>query len=146
MGYRERSLWVSLLAVALVDTLYFALVFRGVVVGSPLTADGLMLLLLIIAGVLIGIELVFVLGNRRRREPMDERDEAIAARAARVAYGVFALGVLLALVAHLLSTRSVAAGGEPLFSWPLFEVHLILASLVSAELTRFGVALLGYRR
>lgn len=146
MGYRERSLWVSLLAVALVDTLYFALVLRGVVVGSPLTADGLMLLLLVIAGVLIGIELVFVLGNRRQREPMDERDEAIAARAGRVAYGVFALGVLLALVAHLLSTRSVAAGGGPLFSWPLFEVHLILASLVSAELTRFGVALLGYRR
>lgn len=146
MGYRERSLWVSLLAVALVDTLYFALVLRGAAVGSPLTADGLMLLLLVIVVVLVVIELVFVLGNRRAREPMDERDEAIAAHAARVAYGVFALGVLVALFAHLLNARSLETGSEPLFGWRLFEVHLILASLVSAELTRFGVALLGYRR
>jgi len=146
MGYRERSLWVSLGAVALVDTLYFFMVLRGWWVGAPLTASGLIGLLLAIAGLLIVIEMGFVLGNARQREPMDERDEAIAARAARFAYGVFALGVLLALLLHLVNQRSLDTGTEQVFSWPLFEVHLILGSLVSAELTRFAVALLGYRR
>jgi len=145
MGYRERSLWVSLGAVALVDTLYFFVVLRGWLAGAPLTASGLIGLLLAIAGVLIAIEVIFALGNARRREPMDERDEAIAARAARFAYGVFALGVVLALLLHLANHRNLDVLGVPLVSWPLFEVHLILASLVSAELSRFAVALLGYR-
>ena len=147
-GYRERSLWASLAAVALVDTGYFFMVLRGWLSDAPLTASGLIALLVAIVVVLLLIEVGFVIRNRAHREPRDERDELIAAESARVAYWVFVCGVVFALGLHLLNAVSP---GEPLwglavFSVPLFEVHLILATLVSAELVRYAVALLRYRR
>lgn len=148
LGYRERSLWVSLGAVALVDTLYFAVVTYGWLSGDELSANGLIALLAVIVGMLLLIEVAFVLSNRAQREPMDERDQSIAASAAYLAYLVFAGAVVVALALHLLNARS---GAEPLFGLPVFdvplvEVHLILAGLVSAELVRYGSALLQYRR
>ncbi len=148
LGYRERSLWVSLVAVALVDTLYFAVVIYGWLSGDALSASGLVGLLAVIVGLLVLIELTFVLSNRAQREPLDERDQSIAARAAHLAYLVFAGSVVAALGLHLLNVRN---GPEPLFGLavfnvPLVEVHLILAGLVSAELVRYGSALLQYRR
>lgn len=148
IGYRERSLWVSLVAVALVDTLYFAVVIYGWVSANELSAAGLIGLLAVIVGLLLLIELTFVLSNRAQREPMDERDQSIAAGAAHLAYLVFAGSVVVALALHLLNVRN---GPEPLlglvvFNVPLVEVHLILAGLVSAELVRYGSALLQYRR
>lgn len=148
LGYRERSLWVSLVAVALVDTLYFAVVIYGWQSGNELTASGLIVLLAVIVGLLLLIELTFVFSNRAQREPMDERDQSIAAGAAHLAYLVFAGSVVAALALHLLNARS---GSEPLFGLavfdvPLVEVHLVLAGLVSAELVRYGGALLQYRR
>ena len=95
IGYRARLLWASLIAVGLVDCLYFAVVLFRWSQGDPLLAKGLVALLLIIAGVLVAIEVLFVLANRAYREPMDERDEAIAGSSARLAYGVFIAGVCL---------------------------------------------------
>ena len=147
-GYRERSLWASLLAVALVDTGYFAMVARGWLTDSPLTAHGLIQLCIAIVVVLFAIEVGFVIVHRARREPMDERDDLIAAEAARVAYGFFVAGVLVTLGLHLLNAATPAEPlwGIALFSVPLFEVHLILASLVGAELIRYGGALWRYQQ
>ena len=145
MGYRERSLWASLLAVALLDTLYFAWVLGAWWSERALGADQLLGLLLVIASVLVVIEVGFVLATRSHREPMDERDQAIAAGSARLAYGVFALGVLLALGLHLLNLQRLELGHPPLVQLPLIEVHLILGSLVTAELCRFGSAIARYR-
>ena len=94
-------------------------------------------LLALIAALLVAVELGFGWVNRASREPLDERDRAIAASAGRLAYGVFVVGVLLALMLELLD---VFAGV------PFGVVHLVLASLVSAELTRHGYSLLRYRR
>lgn len=142
VGYRERALWASLAAVALVDTIYFAVVVYRWLRDEPLTAAGLTVLLVGIAIVLLAIEIGFGLANKARREPMDERDEAIAAKSARLAYVVFVTGVLVALGVHLLSADAQAG---PLLGIPLIEVHLILASLVSAELVRYASALQRYR-
>lgn len=147
-SYRERSLWVSLLAVALVDTLYFGLVMYRWWSGSAFSPFELGLLLMGIALVLIAIQLAFTSVNRRQREPMDERDRGIATGAASRAYAVFAGALVLALALHL---ANAANKQEPLFGLaifdvPLIEVHLVLVCLVSAELVRHATALLRYRR
>ncbi len=147
-GYRERSLWASLGAVALVDTVYFFMVVKSWLADNPLDAQGLIRLSVGIVVLLLVIEAVFLLANRARHELMDERDQLIAAQSARLAYAVFVVGVLCTLALYLLN-----AAGQPeplwgleLFAIPHFEVHLILAALVSAELTRYGTSLLRYRR
>jgi|GEM_PF-1456417 len=147
-GYRERSLWASLFAVALVDTGYFLMVVRGWLTDDPLTAPGLIQLCIAIVLVLLAIEVGFAFVHRARREPMDERDELIAADAARLAYRVFVAGVLIALGLHLLNaaTPTEPLWGLAIFNVPLFEVHFILASLVSAELIRYGGALWRYQQ
>ena len=150
IGYRERSLWVSLVAVALVDTLYFGVVLYGWYTEQGLSARGLIGLLAVIVGLLLLIELTFALSNRAQREPMDERDQSIAASSARLAYFVFAAAVVLSLTLHLLNvnaqSRADALFGLAIFNVPLVEVHLILAGIVTAELVRYSTALRHYRR
>jgi len=147
-GYRERSLWASLIAVALVDTGYFFMVVRGWLTDAPLDAHGLITLCCAIVLVLLAIEIGFAFVHRALREPMDERDELIAAQSARLAYVVFVVGVLVTLGLHLLNATEPAEAllGLDLFAVPLFEVHLILASLVSAELIRYSYSLRRYRQ
>jgi hypothetical protein len=148
IGYRERSLWVSLVAVCLVDTLYFAVVLYCWWSGEALSVSGLIGLLGVVVGLLLLIEVTFVLVNRARREPMDERDQSIAAGAARLAYAVFSGCVVLALALHLLNVGSGVESlfGLAIFDVPLVEVHLVLAGLVTAELVRYSTALMLYRR
>ena len=147
-GYRERGLWASLVAVALVDSIYFLMVVRAWFADDPLTASGLIKLCVAIVLVLFAIEAGFAFIHRARREPMDERDKLIAAESARLAYRVFVAGVLVSLGLHLLNaaTPDEPLWGLALFNVPRFEVHLILASLVSAELVRYGGALWRYRQ
>lgn len=148
IGYRERSLWVSLAAVGLVDTFYFAVVVYSWWSGTELSANGLIGLLVVVVGLLLLIELAFVLVSRARRESMDERDQSIAAGAAMLAYTVFSCCVVLALALHLLNVRSGdgALFGLAVFDVPLIEVHLVLVGLVTAELVRHSTALMRYRR
>lgn len=147
-SYRERRLRVSLLAVALVDTLYFSLVVYRWWSGSAFSPVELGLLLGVIALVLIAIQLVFTSASRSKREPMDERDQEIAAAAASTAYAVFAGALVLALALHLANAANEGAPlfGLAIFDVPLIEVHLVLVCLVSAELVRHATALLRYRR
>ena len=77
-GYRERSLWASLGAVALVDTVYFFMVVKSWLADNPLDAQGLIRLSVGIVVLLLVIEAVFLLANRARHELMDERDQLIA--------------------------------------------------------------------
>jgi len=147
-GYRERSLWASLGAVALVDTAYFFMVVQGWLTNDPLTAHGLINLCIAIVVVLLVIEVGFAFLHRGQREAMDERDQLIAAEAARQAYGVFVASVMAVVGLHLLNAAdsSQPLGGLALFDVPFFEVHLILASLVTAELIRYGGSLWRYRQ
>jgi len=148
IGNRERSLWVSLLAVALVDTLYFAFVVHAWGVGEPISADGLIGLLVLISLLLLAIALMFAWATRAAKEPMDERDQAIAASSARLGYLVLVGAVVMGLALHLLNVNQAPDPllGVALFEVPLVEVHLLLAGLVTAELVRYGAALLQYRQ
>jgi len=148
IGYRERGLWVSLLAVALVDTLYFAFVVYAWGVSEPISADGLIGLLLLISLLLLAIALTFTWVTRAAKEPMDERDQAIAAASARQGYLVLVGAVVMGLALHLFNVNQAPDPllGFALFDVPLIEVHFLLAGLVSAELVRYGAALLRYRQ
>lgn len=148
IGYRERSLWVSLLAVALVDTLYFAFVVYAWALGEPISADGLIGLLVLITLLLLAIALMFTWATRAAKEPMDERDQAIASSSARLGYLVLVGAVVVGLALHLLNVNQAPGPlfGLALFDLPLIEVHLLLAGLVTSELVRYGAALLQYHQ
>ena len=148
-SFHERSVWVSLVAVALVDSYYFWQVAR---IGDGLNAAHLLGILGVIAGALIAIELCFLGAQRLFGGPrtVDERDDLISAKAHRLAYLVLLVGVGLALVVLLLRADANSATGIRAASDVLqlahLEVHLFIGALVGAELVRFGAQLWFYRR
>ena len=148
-SFHERSVWVSLIAVALVDSYYFWQVAR---IGDVLSATDLLGILGVIAGALIAIELCFFAAQRLfgASRTVDERDDLISAKAHRLAYLVLLVGVGAALVVLLVRAEATGATGDGAASGMLqlahLEVHLFIGALVGAELVRFGAQLWFYRR
>lgn len=160
-SFHERSVWVSLGAIALVDTAYFIAVFRR---GSDLDATNLLAILGFIVLALLVVEIGFHAAQRffGASSTVDERDDVISAQAHRLAYIVLLFGVDAALAILLLraadpcfSSPDYSCMAQQLGSWgsmvtsflqtPHLDVHLFIGALVSAELIRFGAQLWLYR-
>ena len=82
LSYREKSIWVSLIATLVVYGRYFALGGQGHLIGT------------IILLVIIQIVCQVVIAIASKPEPMDERDRLIDGRAYKCGYFILVTGMI----------------------------------------------------
>ncbi len=139
MPYREKIAWLSLVGMAVCYGPYFAHTYRSPLLDQPLPNFALMTLFAAAAGgnavwVLLGRSLVRMTTPREERGPADERDLAVDRRANTVAYYVL-IGLALYVGCFMPFTSS---------GWHI--VNAMVASVVIAEMLRYALIVLGYRR
>jgi uncharacterized membrane protein len=138
MSFREKTAWVTLVALILVSLMYWLHVpslFEPHRHGWVLLALGLSF------GTFLLIELiawlVFYLRNpKEARTPRDEREQIIALKATRIGSWVFTVGAFLAIFVtlHLAGAGPVAMGMS------------VVIAFVLAQVARQAAIILYYRR
>lgn len=138
MAYREKLAWLTLTAMAVAYTIYFAWLAIAIRHGEP-TLLGMLLPFGLIAGTQGFIVAVTsaILSARARRageDAADERDRAITRRGATAAYYTLLVGMILVGV--------VMPFSEP--AWKI--VNAALLAIVIAEAVSLVLIILSYRR
>jgi hypothetical protein len=142
LSFEEKSILGSSIATLAIAVYYFAHALgpspgsAGEVAGLAIGAVVLLVIIEIVYHILLAIAC--------RRDPPDERDRGVAARATRNAYLVLCVTGPL-VIAH------VAAGallGVTSSRWlaPFMTAHLMLLGLVVSELVKYASRLWYYRR
>ena len=137
MSFREKSAWVSFICIAVVFGIYFSTVFH--VLPDWWRARDSFHLFLRLVGALVVLEIILhvaiaIQSPREARSPKDEREQLIDLRATRVAFRVLLVGTFAAIgTLHMPGNR-------------LDMAHVMLLSIVIAELTRFGMQIVYHRR
>jgi hypothetical protein len=130
-SFEEKSVWIQLVGVVVALGAYF--VVAGLMLAHGITILVAYVPLFAVAVVLLVVILVgghVVAALTGRSEPPDERDRMIEWRGG----GGAATGVFAALGALVLSVEAV------------WVAHVLLLSLFMAEVARFGLQLVYYRR
>ena len=139
MPYREKTAWLSLIAMAITFGPYFAISAAGVLPGDAmpnLRQLGLYAAAAIVQMLILGAGyLYFRRGSpEEARIPPDERDRAIAAHAVSAAYYVLITGmILVGVIMPFISS-----------GWTI--VNAALLTIVIAEVVRDGIVVACYRR
>ncbi len=139
MPYREKIAWLSLVGMAACYGPYFAFTHQSPLLDQPLPNLRLMTLFAAAAGgnavwALLGRLFLRMTTPRDERGAADERDQAVDRRANTVAYYVL-IGCALYVGCFMPFTSS---------GWHI--VNAMVASVVLAELLRYALIVLGYRR
>jgi hypothetical protein len=135
MSFREKSAWVTLIAILLVFVLYM---LHAPHLSDPGLWEVHILLACIVAFVLIEVIAYIVLRLRYSedaRTPKDERERLIDLKATRLAARVYVIGSFLAVFVGL----HVAHDGRAVGS-------LVLVAFVIAEVVNYGARIYYYRR
>lgn len=138
MAFREKISWLSLVAMIIAYSVYFALAAQlarqGVtstpafiaVLGAVLGAQALVV---IVASIALAVH-----AGREANGPADERDRSIARRGASIGYYVLMVGMILVGCVMPFKDRG----------WAIINAALL--ALVVAEVVRYGVIVTSYRR
>ena len=134
MSFREKSAWITLIAILLVSAL-FAL--HGPRLSHPRPWDFHALLACIAAFIVIETVAYVVLRLRYpedARTPLDERERLINLKATRLASGCYVVGSFLAVLTihHGASAVMVA--------------YLVVLAFVFAEIVKYSARIVYYRR
>jgi len=144
MSFREKSAWICLVTTVLVFVPYFAFVFvsfspRGNSLRSSIGA----FVAAICWQILLNVGAHIAIGIRAGREPKDERDVAIEAKAYRNAYLVL---VGLAWTVPFVSMPIAGALGQGGLTFVVLTIQLLLLSFIVAEAARYLSQIIFYRR
>lgn len=137
MSFREKSAWVSFLLLLSVFTPFFWNSYRqftGALDGrSAMTTAFALLGLFVVLEIVIHVGLA-IQSPGEARSPKDERERLIEMRATTIAFQVLVVGALAGVgTIHL--SRS---------AWVIQQV--VLLAIVVAELVKFGVQILLFRK
>lgn len=134
MAWREKTAWITLLAMIATYGAYFSLISQFHM--SPITMlelfSGLTVVLTIC--VIVATAVMAVLSGRDARGQPDERDRAVARRGASIAYYVLLIGVISVGVIMPFEEQG----------WGITNAALLV--LVAAEAVRQIVVVASYRR
>lgn len=133
MAWREKTAWITLVAILIAYGVYFTVVSRSSSSAvSMMELFGVVTVIQVIAVIAVTAVLAAVSGEEAREKP-DERDRAVARRGASVAYFVLVVGVI--------SVGAITSGRDPgrLANAGLF-------ALVVAETVRQVIVVFSYRR
>jgi hypothetical protein len=135
--YREKTAWLSLIAMAVTFGPYFAITANSNPGAVPnLRQLGLFAIAAIAQMIILGIGHLYF--SRRSpqdaRTPPDERDRAIMHRSIRTAYYLLIVGMIL--VGCVMPFHSSG--------WAIINAALFM--IVAAELVHYGIVVFSYRR
>jgi len=134
MPYREKTAWLSLIAMFVTFGPYFTLVATRSAPSPPMPN---LRQLGLFAATAIAQMLILGVGHlclRRVRTPLDERDEVITRRSVSWAYYVLVGGMIL--VGCVMPFESSG--------WSIVNAALFM--IIVAELVHYGVVVVSYRR
>ncbi len=134
MAWREKQAWLALSVMVVAYGVYFALVAGE--------RRSMLAMLLLFGGVAIAQAVVMIVGSivlavragKEAQARADERDRAIDRRSARIAYFVLLIGMIMVGVVMPFSEQG----------WRISNAALL--ALVVAEVVRYGVVVVSYRR
>jgi hypothetical protein len=134
MPFREKSAWITLIAILVVSAL-FALLSPHLPHPRPWDFH----VLLVCMAAFVVIEAVASLVLRLRypvdaRTPVDEREQLINLKATRLASGCYIAGSFLAVLTIHLGASAVMIG------------YLIVLAFVLSEIVKYGARIMYYRR
>jgi hypothetical protein len=139
MPYREKTAWLSLIAMAVTFGPYFTIVATGLFPRDALPnlrQLGLFAVTAIAQMLILGVGHLY-LGRKSPQEkhsPPDERDRAIMRRSVSSAYYVLIAGMIL--VGCVMPFKSSG--------WTIINAALVM--IITAEVVHYGVIVLSYRR
>jgi hypothetical protein len=142
----ESTIWSSLIITVAASVYFFGKVFGAYADGTPLGVEEIARLGLAMVVIIVAIEVAFNIAMTVwcKGEPQtDERDELIAAKAARNAYYVLVTGIIM-LIGHAGLASLLGYIDDLLLDLPLAIVMGIFA-LVVAEVTHFISRIVYYR-
>jgi hypothetical protein len=136
MSFREKSAWVTLIAIVLVSALFF---LHAPDFFSPRPDPFTLHALLACLGAFIAIEVVayvvlYLHNPRDAKTPRDEREQLIALKATRLAAYVYVAGSFVAM-----ATVHVGANGPAL-------AYFVVLAFVVAEVVNYAARIVYYRR
>ncbi len=154
MTFKEKSTWLSLFATLVIFGDYAISLFS--MDASVLSNEDMVDMALSYLGsailYIIIIEVIFqslIAASSRNKMDLegDERDRLITLLANNSGYWVLSIGVILSIgqliLPHVLGIESLV---EERITIPLFEIHLLLFSLILAEIVRFSHQVCLYRK
>lgn len=147
MSYQEKSVLGSLIVTVCVFIYYCSRVYDFAVGSTELTIEGLWPLVLSITIAVIVVEIVghIIIAAVAGSEEKDERDTLIDAMASRIAYLVLGIGTFVAVFHLILTTMMGIVYANPLLR-DFWIVNLLISALTLAEVVKFSVQLIYYRR
>ena len=139
MPYREKTAWLSLLAMAVTFGPYFLMVATRSLPAEPLPnlrQLGLFAVTAIVQMLILGVGHLYLRrgSTQEARMPLDERDQAIMRRSVSSAYYVLIAGMIL--VGCVMPFKSSG--------WNIINAALL--TIVAAEVVHYGVVVFSYRR
>jgi hypothetical protein len=137
MSFQEKSRWIALTANLIAWGWYFFTLSR-LPAGLPDERGLLGMMVPVIVAItiinIVGHVIVAVLKPSEAKTELDEREKAIARRAAAIGYTVLCIGIAVAL-------------GATLWFWTVFyAVNAVMFAFILAECVRYGVEIAGFRR
>jgi hypothetical protein len=139
MPYREKTAWLSLVAMVVTFGPYFAATATRALPGEPmpdLRQLGWLAVTATIQMLILGVGHLYLRrgSSEEARMPLDERDQAITRRSVSSAYYFLIAGMIL--VGCVMPFNS---GG-----WSIINAALFM--IIAAEVVHYGVVVLSYRR
>ena len=139
MSFREKTAWLAVAAMVIAYSAYFVAVAVAPRSGEPHDTLTLLAVFAIASALrllILGIAMLVLRGQSPvdARLPADERDRAIAARSAGMAYWVLMVGMVLVGIIMPFTDHGRTITNAALF-W-----------LVTAEIVRYGASIAAYRR
>jgi Ca2+/Na+ antiporter len=136
MSFREKTAWVTLIAILFVSALFFA---HGpdFVAGNVHRWELHLLAFCIFAFIVIEVvayAVLYVKYPKDARTPKDERERLIDLKALRLAAYVYVLGSFLAIIASIHAPSGGIVG------------FFVLAAFVVAEIVNYAARIIYYRR
>ena len=139
MPYREKTAWLSLLAMVFTFGPYFTITAMRALPSEPmpnLRQLGSFAVAAVVQLLILGVGHLYLRHGSRQeaRMPLDERDQAIMRRSVSSAYYVLIAGMIL--VGCVMPFKSSG--------WSIINAALFM--IVAAEIVHYGVVVFSYRR
>ena len=139
MPYREKTAWLSLLAIVVTFGPYFTIIATHSLPNEPMANLrwlGLFAVTAIVQMLILGAGHLYLRRGsaEEARTPLDERDQAIMQRSVSSAYYVLIAGMIL-----VGCVMPFTSGG-----WSIINAALFM--IIAAEVVHYGVVVFSYRR
>ena len=156
LSYREKSLWVSLLAIVVVALYFGNSVWAHLTAGDAADTGAVTAVLLktVVAVIVIEVILHILLAMDSQEgvdEPEDERERQLRYKANEIGYWLLSIGVIGCVVQQLIHQQLLSMGEVPesdayvLLSMGSIELKLVVVFWIS-EIVRFASHIYYYRK